>query len=440
MKILFLYDFPLWGSGSGTYLRNIVKELIKDHEVGIVAPEERRFLEDKIKQYKVEPPQTPVFIGHPELKGAKRYSELSAREITEIYKSYLDATLDAISNFKPDVLHVNHLSLISWVARYIYALTGVKYIVTVHGSGLSNILENKKYLPLCKDAIEHAKAITAVSKHTKDRFFESFDENLVTRSRIIPGGVNINQFPKEKDTSHIEEKYDLKGKKVVFFAGRLSSEKGVTYLVKAAEDIDAEVFLAGEGPKKQDLEEIIRKRNLDNVHLLGYLETNEIIPFYYRADVFVAPSTVDEAFGLSILEAMAASTPVVVTAKGAIPMLVKNKKTGYFVNERNCSDIAEKCNKLLDNDKLRKRMGERARKRAEERFTWEKVTKKLETLYEIVTGQYSNGNGKNKSLTQMKKAELIKKAIDEGIEFFSSVVTRKDLIEKLRKKKEEKEG
>ena len=46
MKILFLYDFPLWGNGSGVYLRNLVEELVgMDHEVGIIAPENRRFLE-----------------------------------------------------------------------------------------------------------------------------------------------------------------------------------------------------------------------------------------------------------------------------------------------------------------------------------------------------------------------------------------------------------
>ena len=131
MKILFLYDFPLWGSGSGEYVRNSIEELEKlNHKIGIVSPEERRFLTEKIKQYRVIPPQIPVFVGPPELKGAKRYSELSEREITEIYKSYLDTTLEAVTNFKPDLIHVHHLSLISWVARYINALFGIKYIIT----------------------------------------------------------------------------------------------------------------------------------------------------------------------------------------------------------------------------------------------------------------------------------------------------------------------
>jgi len=49
MKILFLYDFPLWGTGSGTYIRNLIQELVKlNHKIGIIAPDERRFLEDKL--------------------------------------------------------------------------------------------------------------------------------------------------------------------------------------------------------------------------------------------------------------------------------------------------------------------------------------------------------------------------------------------------------
>ena len=127
MKILILYDFPLWGNGSSTWIRNTVEEFVRmNHKIGIVAPEERRFMEDKIRQYPAKPPQTPVYIGNPELPGAKRYSELSAREITEVYKAFIDTTLDAVANFEPDLIHAHHLSLISLVARYIYALKGIK--------------------------------------------------------------------------------------------------------------------------------------------------------------------------------------------------------------------------------------------------------------------------------------------------------------------------
>ncbi len=441
MKILFLYDFPLWGNGSGAYLRNLVRELVSmNHEVGIVAPEERRYLENKIKQYRVDPPQIPVFVGHPELKGAKRYSELSPREITEMYKAYLDTTMEAIFNFEPDILHVNHLAPITWIARYIYALMGTKYIITTHGSCLTNTLENKQYMPLTEDAIRHAKAMTMVSKNTKDRFFEAFDEDIVTRSRIIPGGVDIRSFPKKVDVSHIEEKYNLKDKNVIFFASRLSPEKGMEYLVEAADRIDAEIIIAGEGPKKKDLEEIIARKSLSNVHLLGYLMSEELIPFYYRADLFVSPSVVAEAFGLSILEAMAARTPVITTRKGALPLLVKDGRNGLFVKAKNASDIAEKCNIILGDKEMQKRMAKAAREDIEEKFTWRKVAERFEFLYKIVTGDYrrerrekNKENGKKASLSRMRKADLIKRAKEEGVDFNEKKTTRKELIKKLKK-------
>ena len=387
MKILFLYDFPLWGSGSGTYLRNLITQLVKlNYKIGVVCPEERRFLGEKIKQYGVSLPQIPVFVGHPELKGAKRYSELSEREITSIYKSYLDTTLEAIANFKPDIIHAQHLSLISWVARYTNALKNIKYIITSHGSCLYHILSDKRYLPLCGDAMRFAKAITVVSGNTRSRLFKIFGRQYLKNTYIIPGGVDMKLFPPQLDTSSIDKKYKLKGKKLVLFTGRLSSEKGVKYLTNAAKEIKGEVFIVGEGPEKPYLSGLIARKKLENVHLIGYLMHESLVDFYYRADVFVAPSVVEEALGLSILEAMAAKTPVIATRKGGIPLLVKSGYNGLFVRVRNSSKIAEACNKLLKNDGLRKKMGENARKTVEKKFTWQRTAKKFNGLYKRIHG------------------------------------------------------
>lgn len=382
MKILFLYDFPLWGSGSGTYLRNLIQELVKlNHKIGIICPEERRFLEDKIKQYRVQPPQVPVFVDHPELKGAKRYSELSEREIIEIYKSYLDTTLEAVVNFEPDLIHVHHLSLITWIARYISGLKNIKYIITSHGSCLHNLLSDKRYLPLCEDAVRYAKAITVVSGDSRSKFLKTFGRAYAKNLYVVPGGVDISFYPSQLNNSSIDKKYKLENKKVVLFTGRLISHKGVRYLVGAAKDIKGEVFLIGEGPEKEYLSSLIAKKQLENVHLLGYLKGQELINFYYRADVFVAPSVWDEPLGLTILEAMASKTPVIATRKGGIPLLVKPGVNGLFVRARNSTKIASAVNRILQDDKLRVKMGEAARKTVEEKFTWKKVALKFHRLY-----------------------------------------------------------
>lgn len=385
MRILFLYDFPLWGSGSGTYLRNLIQELLKfNYKIGIVCPDERRFLEDKIKQYPVTPPQIPVFVAHPELKGAKRYSELSEREITDIYKSYLDITLEAVANFQPEIIHVQHLSLISWVARYISALKNIKYIITSHGSCLYNILSDKRYFPLSEDAVRNARAITVVSGNSRSQFLKMFGRAFAKNLHIIPGGVDMSLYPAQLDTSFIDKKYKIKDKKLVLFTGRLTSHKGVRYLVRAAKDIKGELFIIGGGPEKQYLVTLIERKGLKNVHLLGYVPYEELIKFYYRADVFVAPSVWEEPLGLTILEAMAAKTPVIATRKGGIPLLVKHNFNGLFIRPRNSQKIADACNKLLENDELRKKMGEAARKTVEEKFTWKKTALKFHRLYRKV--------------------------------------------------------
>jgi len=399
MKILLINDFPLWGNGSGTYLRHLTQELVKlNYKIGIVAPEERRFLDGKIKQYNVKLPQIPVFIGHPELKGAKRYSELSEREITDVYKGFLDTVVEAVANFEPDILQVNHLSLIGWVGRYINALTGIRYIITTHGSDLTNLLTNKRYLPLSADAVRAARTITTVSGDTRRRFLKEFGRGYAKNFQVIPGGVAIDSFPAHVSTRAIDKKYKLTGKKVVLFTGRLSSEKGTRYLINAAKDIKGEVLIVGEGPEKHYLQSLVHAKNLTNVHLLGYLMPEQLRDFYYRADVFVAPSVVEEALGLTILEAMAAKTPVIATRQGGIPLLITHRENGLFVRPRNASQIARACNTILKNEKMQTKMGEYARKTVEEKFTWERTALKHHRLYKRLirtNGNGKNGNGKN---------------------------------------------
>lgn len=411
MKILFLYDFPLWGSGSGTYIRNLIEKLIRisGYKIGVVAPDERRFLDDKIKQYRVEIPQIPVFVGHPEVQGAKRYSELSPREITTVYEAFLNTMIEAVANFEPDLIHVHHLSLISWVARYVSALKGIKYIITSHGSCLFHILSDRRYLSLSEEAARYAKAITTVSGDSRSKLLKLLGPQYNKNVYIIPGAVNINYFPLRLETPELNEKYQLSDKKIVLFTGRLISHKGVRYLVKAAKDIKAEVYLVGDGPERQYLEALIAQKNIKNVHLLGYLSGQDLVHFYYRAQVFVAPSVIDEALGLTILEAMASSTPVISTRKGGIPTLIKHGFNGFFVKPKNAKNIAEMCNKLLENDVLRTTMGTNARKTIEEKFTWEKTANSFDRLYKKVL---RIPNGKNhklaKPLTAVKNITLKK--------------------------------
>lgn len=390
LRILFLYDFPLWGSGSGSFLRHLASKLVESNScvVGIVSPEKEPF-HRRIKHYVVRPPELGVFIGHPELKKARRYVNIPNERLTDIYCSYLKPTLKAISDFRPNIIHVNHLSHIAWVARYIKSLTKIKYIVTSHGSDLQNIEQDPRFYFLTLDSLRGASQITIVSGDTRAWLLNLFGTEFSSKLRTIPGGIDIDLFPKKFNTNRAEKKYKLDGKKVVLFAGRLTPQKGVKYLVRAAKKISGEVFIIGDGPDRKPLIELAKKMKIKNIHFLGYFgrkRTREFKEFYYVADVFVAPSVWQEPLGLVILEAMACQTPVVVTRKGGIPLAVKERVNGFFVRPRNANDIAEKVNRVLADRKLAKKLGENARKIVKEKFTWDKIAKKFEYIYQKHAG------------------------------------------------------
>ncbi|MBI4122554.1 MAG: glycosyltransferase family 4 protein [Parcubacteria group bacterium] len=395
MKILYLYDFPLWGSGSGTFLRNLMAQVAKKHTVALVAPERRQIA--KVRQFYVKPPfPLPVFIGHPELKGSKLYRDLTTTEITKLYRAYLATTTRAVEQFKPDIIHYHHLGLLSMLARYIHDLTNINYIATTHGSDLKHLKDDRRFYNMTVHSVRDAKRITAVSGHTRRWFLDMFEGQslyeLSRKTNIIPGGINIEDHRKKQRTKSIDNRYGLAEKKVALFVGRLTPEKGVEYIVRAAAKIQGEVLIIGDGPEMKKLRSLKRSLGLQNVHMLGYIGQSgaeRLKKLYARADVLIAPSVWDEPLGLVILEAMVYQAPVVVTRKGGIPLAVKDGVNGLFVKPRNATDIAEKVNMLFNDAERNKTMGEQARRIVEEKFTWQIISDKFIAIYT----RSINGNG-----------------------------------------------
>jgi glycosyltransferase involved in cell wall biosynthesis len=122
-----------------------------------------------------------------------------------------------------------------------------------------------------------------------------------------------------------------------------------------------------------------------------------MIEIFSHADVFCCPS-IYEPFGFINLEAMACSTPVVASAVGGIKEVVKDDVTGYLVEleqfqespfeakypEKFSRDLAEKINKLMNDESLRAEMGKNGRKRAEDFFSWKSIAQDVYKLYETL--------------------------------------------------------
>lgn len=384
--------FPLWGNGSGSYLRGLTKELVsRGHTIGVVAPDKRKL--PRVKHYVVSASALGVFVGHPELPNVKRFEDMNGKELGRIYTTYLSTTIDAVSDFNPEIIHVFHGAFLPGIARVIKILFGIKFIITTHGSDLNYLVHDRRLIGLVNDANQVARFITANSEFTKKWYLDMFGHNLRQKSSVIMGGVNLSDY--KQDPKHIEQinkKYGLKDKKVVLFTGRLTKNKGVIYLVRAAVSIKGTVLIVGDGPEKKTIENEIKKLKLKNVIMAGYVSPEDIKffhAFYERADVLVSPSVWNEPFGLTIIESMAVPQSVVVaTKKGGVNSIIKDGYNGLLIASRNSKQIAEAVNRLLEDDKLRKRIGAQAYKTVVEKFTWEKIADEFEKIYKKF--RYSN--------------------------------------------------
>ena len=233
MRILYLQTFPFWGSGSGTYARHLASEVGRRHKVAIVAPDTRPI--ERARLFSVTLPFNVAFTGHPEWPDCKLYTELTSEEIWTVYDTFLRASIKAVDEFKPDIIHVHHAFPTGWIAAFIKDTYNINYIVTIHGSELPTLEKDKRYYQRTYDSMYRAKRIVPNSGWTKEWFLKIFKGYFHEKCRVIPGGVNINKFAySESGARAVDKELDLKGKPVVLFAGKLTKYKGVEYLLGAA--------------------------------------------------------------------------------------------------------------------------------------------------------------------------------------------------------------
>jgi L-malate glycosyltransferase len=167
----------------------------------------------------------------------------------------------------------------------------------------------------------------------------------------------------------------------------LVPHKGQRHFIDAARLVlphvpDARFVIAGEGELRAALEKQIRDHHLEkHVVLAGFRP--DVLSVHKAFDVFVM-SSVTEGLGTSLLDAMAASKPIVATAAGGIPEVVVDGETGFLVPPRDHQAMAAAIIRLLEDEKLRRGMGEAGRRRAESRFSAERMVHETLKVYQRV--------------------------------------------------------
>lgn len=258
-----------------------------------------------------------------------------------------------------------------------------------------------------KTALEMADAIIAVSQGTKEDILKLFKVSE-ERVHVIHNGIDLKEFHKVKSRKVLTRYGIPSGQPYVLFVGRITRQKGITYLIKALSYLEEEfpVVLCASSPDTPamaaEMKEALDQASAHRDHIYwiqDVLDKPSLIELYSHAGVFCCPS-IYEPFGIINLEAMACEVPVVASAVGGIPEVVVEDETGFLVPveqdeeapftpkdpERFAQDLADRINQLMRDPQLREPMGQAGRRRVEEFFGWDKIAKRTHKLYETVLG------------------------------------------------------
>ncbi|MEK7326342.1 MAG: glycosyltransferase, partial [Chloroflexota bacterium] len=197
---------------------------------------------------------------------------------------------------------------------------------------------------------------------------------------VLPLGIDVERFAAPPRTR--------RERPTLLFVGRHRYYKGLSDLLKAMPEIEADLIVAGDGPMRPGWERLAGELALgEKVRFLGTVPDEELAALYRSADIFVLPASArSEAFGIVLLEAMAAGLPCVTTELGTgTSYVVQDGVTGLVVPARTPPALAEGLNRLLADEGLRARMGEAGQARARREFRQETMVERVEAVYNTTT-------------------------------------------------------
>ena len=202
---------------------------------------------------------------------------------------------------------------------------------------------------------------------------------------VAPTGINVNKLS-ECDDFDIRSGYKIpEDKHIVLFLGRIGKEKNITEILQYLENInrdDIVFIIAGAGPFLSELKDICSNSKIrDRLIFTGMIDSSKVGNFYSKADVFVSAST-SETQGLTFIESMACSTPIICRHDDCLDGVLIEGKTGFGYDTE--EEFIDYLNQILDNEKLRDKMGKNCKQLVDENYTEDSFANKIEKIYKKV--------------------------------------------------------
>jgi alpha-maltose-1-phosphate synthase len=253
-----------------------------------------------------------------------------------------------------------------------------------------------------QSAYESASRIIAVSEGMRQDILRCYPELDPGKIVTVHNGIDLSAFQSNSDPDVVRSLGVDPDKRSVLFVGRITKQKGLAYLLKAAAELpdDCQLVLAAGAPDTPELlaevtalVEKLKEKRQGVIWLNQQLSRQQLIALLSSATVFACPS-IYEPLGIVNLEAMACGLPVVATATGGIPEVVSHNETGLLIpidqvsdgsglpldEARFVSDFATGLNQLLSSPDLEK-FAAAGRSRVEQHFSWEKIAAETVAVY-----------------------------------------------------------
>ena len=395
MRVLLVNKFHWNKGGSEKYYFELGGLLKKyGHEVAYFSMEDEKNIKTGDKEY---------FVPKFDLNNS---SKLKALDII-LNKENARLMKKALDEFKPDIVHLNNFQrqLSASIIKPIKD-RNIPIVFTAHDvqaicpaitmmDNEKNVCElcmKGKYINCIKKSCNKGSKLKSVLGAIEGYYYKIYIEAIdyiITpskfyRTKFIEDGIN------EKKIQAIHNSIEMTDYNLVtqddgyaLYFGRLSKEKGILNLINAFEKCDkGTLYIAGEGPEKENIEKIVTDRNLENrVKLLGFLNKEQMTEIIRKCKFVVVPSIWYENCPYSILETLAIGKPVIGANIAGIPELVKNEQSGLTYKYDDVNDLSNKMKLLFDNENLVKQYGENAKKQAQREYSNEKYYEEIISIY-----------------------------------------------------------
>ena len=396
MKIYQMMHFPLKGAGTGIYVDTLARSLIKrGHEVRVLCCDHhvpnKEYYAEAVLFNKGDSEKYdlgfdfPVFASHPLSKG-KKFGELNQDQRKAYVQAFRRKIRQEISGFRPDIIHVHH----GWVIASVLAEFDIPYVITLHGTEYYAFKKYKEYQELTLRGIRGAQIIMALTEQEREQAISAYgiDPQKII---IVKSGTDTNVFrPLEIDKKSLLKSYSIKDtdRPVVLFAGRLTAQKGLDTLLKAAEIYSQEnerpiTLIAGDGDSREQSEQLAKQLQLYDIYFLGSQDHQQMVKLYNIAEVVAAPSRF-EPFGLVALEALACGTPVIASNAEGFRQTI-NEQVGCLIELDDYKTLAEKVTTFI-RDGFKEKVKHKATAYVKQNFSWARTVSHIESVYNQILG------------------------------------------------------